>query len=718
MKKTSFLLVNILVMALVLVSADFAAQRSQSADVLLGAALHQEEVEGDYEAAIETYKKLLAEYPNNRPLAAQAQLRIGLCYEKLGLVEAEKAYELVLQKYADQPKQVAVAQARLAAMRTEEPEGLTVTKIEGQGVRGIQAVSPDGTKIAVLDINGGQNIAVYDLVTKRLELVTHNDWSRVTDNAIWSPDGKKIAYLQIGSGILPEEKDGKSTDYFLMVSTLDGKTRPIFSTEDGVPVPFDWLPDGSAVAVTLVNAPRMEEVEGVSLGLVPATGGAFKTLHDLEGDFHLIPSGNSGIAYADASPDGRHIVFADGPKGDEQNIYCIGTDGQSLQVLIDHTANDIQPRWSPDGKYVVFLSFRSGNKALWGVSVKNGKPAGEPFIIQEMGPGTTLFNWTAQGLTYRNSVDMWDVYLSPVDPETGEPAGRMEQLDYSPPGRNRRAVWSPDGKHIAFLSAERGGQPGQGYIVIMAAEGGQAREYLIPTDNFWLLSIGGIRWMPDSSGLGYFGKGKKGATLFRFTQASEKWETWEIQTPPVTFEWSPSGNAFLYSKVILGIIEHDLETGEERSIWRPENEKNVFSIPRELRFSRDYKKLVFHRMDAKFENNKTELVSENIVVVDISSGQARTIDSEDFSNLSWTAAWSSDGQNLAVLNHVEGKPSEMFIVPSQGGTPNKVKLSGGPVKGRRIITDWSPDGKHIAFEIRRTSYEIFMMKNIIPKKQR
>lgn len=671
------------------------------------------ETKGDLKQAVALFQEIIEKYPGQRQYAAKSQFYIGLCYEKLGYAEAKKAYELVLQKYADQPEQVAAARARLAALHAEKPGGLTVTKIEG--VWGIQAVSPDGTKIAVLDINGGQNIAVYDLVTKRRELITHNDWSRVTDNAIWSPDGKKIAYLQIGSGILPEEKDGKITDYFLMVSTLDGKTGPIFSTEDGVPVPFDWLPDGSAVAVALVNAPRMEEVGGVSLGLVPAAGGAFKTLHDLEGDFHYGSPGTSGVASADASPDGRHIVFADGPKRDAQNIYCIGTDGQSLQVLIDHTANDIQPRWSPDGKYVVFLSFRSGTKALWGVNVKNGKPAGEPFIIQEMGPGTTLINWTAQGLTYRNLVDMWDVYLSPVDPETGEPAGRMEQLDYSPPGRNRRAVWSPDGKHIAFLSAERGGQPGQGYIVIMAVEGGQAREYLIPTDNFRLNSIGGPRWMPDSSGLGYFGKGKKGATLFRLTLASEKWETWEIHAPPMTFEWSPSGNAFLYSKVNLGIIEHDLETGEERSIWRPENEKNVFSLQRELRFSRDYKKLVFHRMDAKFENNKTELVSENIVIVDMSSGQARTIDSEDFSNLSWTAAWSSDGQNLAILNHVEGKPSEMFIAPSQGGTPNKVKLTGGPVKGRRIITDWSPDGKHIAFEIRRITSEIFMMKNIIPK---
>jgi len=120
-------------------------------------------------------------------------------------------------------------------------------------------------------------------------------------------------------------------------------------------------------------------------------------------------------------------------------------------------------------------------------------------------------------------------------------------------------------------------------------------------------------------------------------------------------------------------------------------------------------------MDVKIKNNKAELVGKNIVVVDMSTGQARTIDSEEFSNLSWNAAWSSDGQNLVVLNKVKDKPSEMFIAPSQGGTPNKVELTGGPTKSRRFITDWSPDGKHIAFEIRGGIFEICVMKNIIPK---
>ena len=678
----------------------FAFQSSPEHELLFEKAKFTMETKGDLKQAVTLFKEIIEKYPEQRQYAAKSQFYIGLCFEKQGYAEAVKAYELVLQKYADQPEQVAAARARLAALRAKEPGGLTVTKIEGpESHFDVQPLSPDGTKIAIVVFDEGQNIAVYDLVTKRIELVTHFNWSSsLTYNAIWSPDGKKLAYKQF-----------LGYDSSLMVTTLDGKAGPILNAEKGSPGLYDWLPDGSAVVASL------KEDKDTNLGLVPAAGGAFKTLHALEGDFH---SGDSA-AFADASPDGRHIVFADGPKRDAQNIYCIGTEGQSLQVLTDHTANDIQPRWSPDGKYVVFLSFRSGSKALWGVSVKNGKPAGDPFIIQEMGQGTDLLNWTARGLAYSNWVDMWDVYVVPVDPETGEPAGRLEQLDYSPPGRNRGAVWSPDGKHLAFFSAEKSGQPGQGYIVIMDVEGGQAREYLIPMDTFRLPWMIGLRWMPDSSGLGFYGTGKKGATVFRLTLASEKWETWQISIPGWTrIEWSPSGKAFLYVKGNLGIFEHDLETGEERSIYRhrSENEKSVFGITRDLRFSRDYKKLVIHRTDVKFKNNKTELVGENIEVVDMSTGQARTIDSEELSNLSWFAAWSPDGQNLVVLNKVEDKTSEMFIVPSQGGTPNKVELTGCPIKAQLYITDWSLDGKHIAFETRRSTSEIFMMKNVIPKK--
>jgi len=102
MKNTRFLLIFTMALAGILL-ASMPTQQSRSADALLGAALHQEEVEGNLEAAIETYKKIIADYPGNRPMVARALLHMGQCYEKLGKEEARKAYERVVRDYATSP---------------------------------------------------------------------------------------------------------------------------------------------------------------------------------------------------------------------------------------------------------------------------------------------------------------------------------------------------------------------------------------------------------------------------------------------------------------------------------------------------------------------------------------------------------------------------------------------------------------------------------------
>src|SRR5438045_5317293 len=104
------------ILTLTVVAQKSTTSKSTAAETLLGAAIHQEEAEGNLEAAIAAYKKILSQYGNNRPLAAKAQLHLGLAYEKLGNAEARKAYEQVVRNYADQSEETAASRHRLEAL--------------------------------------------------------------------------------------------------------------------------------------------------------------------------------------------------------------------------------------------------------------------------------------------------------------------------------------------------------------------------------------------------------------------------------------------------------------------------------------------------------------------------------------------------------------------------------------------------------------------------
>ena len=87
------------------------------------AALAQEKGEGNLEEAIRLYKQVIEAHEKgegDEGLAARAQLRIGVCQEKLGLAQARQTYEAVRDKYPDQPQVGAEAARRLGSTHQRE----------------------------------------------------------------------------------------------------------------------------------------------------------------------------------------------------------------------------------------------------------------------------------------------------------------------------------------------------------------------------------------------------------------------------------------------------------------------------------------------------------------------------------------------------------------------------------------------------------------------
>ena len=84
-------------------------------------ALSKERVEGNLKEAIPLYQKVI-DGTKDESLAAKAQLRIGICYEKMGSQEARKAYQRLIAAYPGQKEEVALARERLANLaRVTEP---------------------------------------------------------------------------------------------------------------------------------------------------------------------------------------------------------------------------------------------------------------------------------------------------------------------------------------------------------------------------------------------------------------------------------------------------------------------------------------------------------------------------------------------------------------------------------------------------------------------
>src|SRR5260370_40818645 len=105
--KQTLLVANLMLSAALLVTAQ------KTPESMLGAALHQEEVQGDLKGAIAAYQEVVATPGVSRKTTAEALVRMGQCYEKLGDSESRKAYERVLREYADQKEAAALARVRL-----------------------------------------------------------------------------------------------------------------------------------------------------------------------------------------------------------------------------------------------------------------------------------------------------------------------------------------------------------------------------------------------------------------------------------------------------------------------------------------------------------------------------------------------------------------------------------------------------------------------------
>lgn len=276
-------------------------------------------------------------------------------------------------------------------------------------LQGYLAWSPDGNYIAFA-LRSQQDLAGNLLTSHQgfaseiyLINVFDNSLQRLTqleafsDNPIWSPDGRRIAFI---SG-----RDSLNNNAVFVMDADGQGVHPISSSR----VIFDdfpsWSPDGRHIAFQSQHNGDWEIV-----------------VSDADGtNLHRLTTSPGTDVKPVWSPDGNQIAFASGRDGNPE-IYIMQPDGDNLRRLTHNTVIDGNPAWSPDGTHIAFVSNRA--LSIMDSSGENQRVLAKLGALKDTPP---IWSPDGQQIAFVSSVEsLWSAYT--VNVNGGEPRLLMGNL--------------------------------------------------------------------------------------------------------------------------------------------------------------------------------------------------------------------------------------------------------------------------------------------------
>lgn len=321
---------------------------------------------------------------------------------------------------------------------------------------------------------------------------------RYYDFPAWSPDGKKIAFVEV-------KLENGQPSAALYTADRDGQNViEAFSDPKQVPFYLYWSPDSQKISF-LASSNGSQDL---LLQLVPAGGGEAKTL-------------DAGQPYYWSwSPDGKQVLVHVGGAAVDAGarLALLRIDGGVSEAGLTHKPTYFQsPAWSPDGKQLLFAAERNKERAL--------------ILADASGAEQSQLTTFEGGIAFGWSPDGKHVAYVTGDAQS---LGSLGQLTIADPKKPTKAktvenepvmafFWAPDSKQIAYFVPEvvsptpEAGQDASGgsqFLVLhlFVVNAGDAKSHsvatFIPTRDFYNIlpyfdqyQHSATLWSPDSQNL-------------------------------------------------------------------------------------------------------------------------------------------------------------------------------------------------------------------------
>ncbi len=603
---------------------------------------------------------------------------------------------------------MALGKEKLKGLKKLNPvkknEGIVATQIlfpDQDASSGV--ISPDGRYLLYVDWTNEKlepTIILHDLYNGTNRLVSKaGSWNapiKFPNPPIWSPDGKQFAYYWYDA-----EEEGERNEFH--ITNIDGTNDKVVAKGSGAPAPLAWSTNGKYI-LCLIDE---------QIALYSVNDGSIRVIKSVKG---------LRLDKMDISHDNKYIVYSmRQKKGSEHNgIYLISIDGKVDKKIVSGTTFDFNPRWSPDGKNVLFISDRNGSNGLWKIRMENGHAVRTPSLVKanlgSLGSSTNILGITNEGsLYYGTTSSRTDIHLVKTNlfATTGiNTSTRISNLNIR---KNTNPAITSDGRYIAFVKWNL--FPDEGVIgrpFLISIHDTKTGE--IKDTNTYLYTLAQLyfywpkpQWSPDEKKLLIQGRKKEKENILT---AVFIYDTETEETEPIIV--MPNYNE--YTDIPSTGTSHVFSSDGKSIYYLSTDRKNIYKI--ELKSKKET--IVFTNNTAMagfiFSNDESKIVYTlydswwHLYVAPISGGTSKKIVSLNKNVGISLIGWDSNDTHFYFK---DGGNSTIMRVSVEEGVPERVInlkdiFPDGDI--REIVFDHS--GSNMAVQVEVENKEIWKLKGV------